>query len=333
MRLRILFICSFFYIEAISCDVCNVFEYANRQNKHYIGVFYRNRMFNGFATLDHPHKYQLMPSPNARVEHEPESNQNTIFNQTKKDYEYYQTVEIRGNYAISQKVNIQVILPYNWSEVYYNEVTQLISPTRPVIKKDSLYGTSGIGDIVVMSDYIKSFETGNWKHILKPGIGIKLPTGSISKQHLDGNKFHPDLQPGTGSWDFIFRANYLVTNDIVGLDFFSNYRFCTQNSNQYTFGNRFNITAQMYYTFILKKIKILPKIGAYSEYASFDQKSDIKLKNTGGYTHFAQIGLDLIFGKMILQTIFQKPYFEFLNGDVAGNAGRLSVGLIYNFGE
>ncbi|TAG56963.1 MAG: hypothetical protein EAZ27_03825 [Cytophagales bacterium] len=331
MKLKYLKLILFTFYNIYSCDVCNVFEYANRQNSHYIGVFYRNRMFNGFSTLNHQHQYQINPSSNTRQEHEPESNENTQFNKTQRDFEYYQTLEIRANYAISQKFNLQVFLPYNWSDVYYNEVTQFINPSRPVVKKDSAYGTNGIGDIILMIDYVKNIETGKWKHIIKPGLGLKLPTGSILKKHNEGTFFHPDLQPGTGALDIILRANYLVTNDLWGFDIFTNYRICNQNSKNYTFGNRFNITTLTYYTFNIKSIKILPKLGVYTEFAQNDKKDNIKLTNTGGYTYFVHTGFDLILGKCVVQAIFQKPYFEYLYGDIAGNAGRLSLGLIYNF--
>lgn len=331
LRFFFFFITSFF--DLFACDVCNVFEYANRQNNHYIGVFYRNRMFNGFSTLDHNHVYQAMPNYNTgnRLAHEPDNSSTTTFKQTQQDFEFYQTVELRANYAISSKINVQCILPYNWSSVYYSQVTEFLGATKPIVKKDSIYGTSGIGDVVVMADYIHSIETGNWKHIIKPGLGLKLPTGTIQNKYPTGKLYHSDLQPGTGSLDILLRANYLVTNDLWGFDFFSNYRFCFTNAIHYSFGNRFNITTLAYYTLMIKSLKILPKVGIYTEFAKNDTFEGKTLQNTGGYTYFAHLGLDILLGNIVIQTTFQKPYFEYLYGDIPGNAGRLTLGLIYTF--
>ncbi len=333
LKYNIFFILNLTIFSVFGCDVCNVFEYANRQNAHYVGVFYRNRMFNGFSSLAHNHTYQPIPNynPGARLAHEPESNATTTFAQTKYDFEFYQTVEIRANYALSSKINIQAILPYNWSSVYYSQVTEFLGATKPIVRKDTTYGTSGVGDVVLMADYIIAKETGFWKHLIKPGIGLKMPTGSISKTYNTGKTLASDLQPGTGSLDLLFRANYLVTNDVWGFDLFTNYRICTTNALGYSFGNRFNITALAYYTFKIKKAKILPKVGIYTEYAQNDKVRNIKLINTGGYTYFSHFGIDFMLGNVVFQVTFQKPYFEYLYGDIPGNAGRLSLGLIYSF--
>lgn len=322
-----------FYLTTTACDVCNVFEYANQRNQNYVGIFYRNRFFNGYQSLNQPNAYQFFPSTNsnARTEHVPDNEQGTKFNRSSTDYEFYQTIEIRANYAISKKINLQLIAPLNFSSVYFSNVSQYIGPTIPIIKKDSAYGTSGIGDIILMSDYIKTMLAGNIKHILKPGIGLKLPTGSVSRKHNEGGNMSYDLQPGTGSLDILLRLNYLVTNDKWGADVFTNYRVCTPSSTQMQFGNRFNVSTFLYYTIPVKKIKILPRIGIYAETAARDFYEKKQLKQTDGHTLFYQFGADIMVGRFVFQTIFQKPFYENLNGDVQGNAGRLAFGLVFNF--
>lgn len=333
MRLIFSFLFVFFSFFASACDVCNVFEYANQRNQNYVGVFYRNRFFNGYQSLNQPNNYQFFPSsnPNARTEHVPDNEQGTRFNRSSKDFELYQTVELRANYAISKKFNFQLIVPFNFSSVYFKNVSQYIGPTSPIITKDSAYGTSGIGDIILMGDYVKTKLTGNIKHIFKPGFGLKLPTGSVARKHTDGGIMSYDLQPGTGSLDFIFRFNYLITNDKWGADVFTNYRLCTQSSTQMQFGNRFNVSTFVYYTFSIKNIKILPRIGLYAETAASDYFQKKIQSQTGGHTFFYQFGADFMAGKFVFQAIFQKPFYENLTGDVQGNAGRLAFGLIFNF--
>lgn len=316
-----------------ACDVCNVFEYANQRNQNYVGVFYRNRFFNGYQSLNQPNNYRFFPNsnPNARAEHVPENEEGTQFNRSEKDFEFYQTVELRGNYAISQKVNLQVIVPFNSSSVYFGNVSLYNGALSPIVKKDSAYGTSGLGDIILMTDYVKTYVTGNVKHIFKPGFGLKLPSGSVSHKHNEGNVLSYDLQPGTGSLDFLFRANYLVTNDKWGVDLFTNYRLCTRSYSQMKFGNRFNVSSFFYYTIKVKELKFLPRMGLYAEAALQDTYAEKTLAQTGGHTVFYQFGMDFMVGKFVFQTIFQKPFHEKLNGDMQGNAGRLALGLIFNF--
>lgn len=333
LRNRYFYILSMFLpLTSFACDVCNIFEYANRTNKSYIGVFYRNRFFNGYQHLDNEHIYDLNTSnfqnENARIAHVP-SSEKAIFNQHKSDYELYQTIEIRANYTLKSRWNFQLILPYQFTQVYYKQVVVLQPIPTPI--QDSTININGLGDAIVSVDYT-FVKDKNWlRQMIRPGFGLKLPTGSSAISSADGSVFKYDLQPGTSSFDIISRLNYLITNDVWGLDMFINYRMSIRGSNQVKLGDRWNIMGNIYYTIGKNSTKLLPKIGLYYEASNYDYTFSNRENHSGGKTLFAQIGADFMTKRFTFQFLFQKPIYERLNGNVIGNAGRLMGGLVYNF--
>lgn len=319
---------SFHVNFVLACDICNIFEYANRRNRSYVGVFYRHRFFNGYANESQQNQYFLNPQPlqtaNARQAHIPEA-EGTTFYRNKSDYEMYQTIELRGNYAYRKNWNFQLIMPYVISQLYYKTVWSSGSPIQ-----DSVLRINGLGDAIVVADYTYSFEKGKFKHILKPGIGLKMPSGKYLAGK-NGKIYGYDIQPGTSSFDIIGRLNYLVTNDKWGLDLFLNYRYCLKGKNEVQFGNKWNAMTSLYYTLKFHEFSFLPKVGCYYEFSEKDRfRGEIK-NLTGGYTWFYQTGVDVMYKQFIVQFLFQKPFAEKLNGPVIGNAGRLMVGVVYNF--
>ncbi len=311
-----------------SCDICNIFEYANRRNQSYVGVFYRQRFFNGYDYKSEPNRYYINPASlqaaNARENHVPEEEGTQFFNH-KNDFEMYQTIELRGNYAYKKHWNFQLIIPYVHSQLYYKQVWQ-----SPYPVKDSSFNINGFGDAIVAADYTHTFETGWIKHIVKPGLGLKIPTGKYNAG-ANSKTYGYDIQPGTSSVDIIARLNYLITNDKWGADVFLNYRYCTKGENNVQFGNKWNAMANFYYTLKINEISFLPKIGNYYEFSERDKLNGNIREFTGGYTWFYQAGIDIMYKQFIVQTLFQKPYAEKLNGQVIGNAGRLMLGVVYNF--
>jgi hypothetical protein len=327
--IRVLFIFIFLGFYALGCDVCNIFEYANRTNQSYIGLFYRNRFFNGYDYINHSNQYFAYHSINenevSRIEHNPDFGSQTFVDKTIKDTQKFHALELRFNYSFKAKWNFQLIAPFLWNQIYY---AQVITFPRQAI--DSTLKNSGIGDPLITVERIFTVYTGMTKHILKPGLGVKFPLGSTTAT-LNNKIYDYELQSGTGSTDFIFRFSYLVTNDKWGADAFINYRINTLGRNDIHLGDRFNAMTNIFYTIGSKKIKVLPKIGAYFEWGERDKNVQQTLLSTGGKTLFAQFGTDIMLDKIIIQLLFQLPVYEKLNGKVIGNAGRLNIGLIYNF--
>ena len=330
MRILLLLICSLCFTSLFACDVCNVYEYANRTNKSYVGVFYRNRIYNGYADLGQNHEYFIDPQnlQSARVAHQPES-YGLIVDRSKLDYERYQTIELRANYAIHEKWNVTIFAPYIMNEIHYQRVYQ--SP-QPV--KDTTMSISGLGDIILGGEYVLKKGENNFRHYIKPGLAVKMPTAPYAKQSNEGIMLPQELQRGTGSWDFILRSNYTITyKDNLGIESSLSYKLTTASPKGYKFGNRMNLMANLFYVFAVKEnvVRIIPKTGIYYEESSADKQSGTDILGSGGNSIFYNGGLDLNIKMVTFQFLYQKVLTEQLNGNVMGNAGRLQMGLLYNF--
>ncbi len=316
-------------LQTLACDVCNVYEYANRNNKSYIGAFYRYRLFNGYSQLGNDHNFSLQPQNNtARIMHDPES-YGLYVDRTPKDYERYQTMEIRGNWAIREKWNLTVFIPFVSNEIYFAKVYKTPYPVS-----DSIMRMSGLSDIIVGGEYVHTIEKGDFKHFLKPGVMLKLPTGKSNGRSPNGEQYQYELQPGTSSWDFILRGAYTVTyKNKLGLENYLSYKLTTRGTNDHLLGNRFNWMGNVFGVIEAKEdvLRLIPKVGVYFEQARADYQGMTEVSGSGGYSWFYNLGLDVSIKAFTVQFMYQRIMNERLNGNVMGNAGRLQTGVIFNF--
>lgn len=315
----------------LACDICNFFDYANRQNNSFVSVFYRYRLFNNYAGNTGTFFVDENNYKNARIAHSGHD-EDVIFEKTAFDYTKFESYELRFNYSLNQRYNFQVILPYERNEIYHKTVYNN-ADNKP--GTDSTMLVQGFGDAIFLAEYVKTFGDITLKHFIKPGIAVKMPTGQFQQKSSSDNEAFPyDYQTGTGSIDFIARLNYMLTTDQWGIQFNTNYKWNTQGKHGYTFGNSLNTTLMGFYKFNVNMLNIFPRAGGYLEYAAQDRKDGQITKITeesGGHAVFANMGADFVFKDFIVRGIYQKPVYNDLNGRVMQNAGRLNLGVIYNF--
>lgn len=324
--------------KGMACDACNLYEYTSLKNRSYAAFFYNNRLFNGYDHLGYSSKYTL--TPNSTFQQKGTHFPNSVIKPNQNDYELYQTFEARVNINLNDKYNLLFIVPHRKATLYFSEVYPEVGPVT-----SQEVTISGIGDAIIGVERLNNY-LGVFTHRLKYGVAIKMPTGEHERRDAHNFMYDPVVQPGTGSWDFIFRATYLtVYEEKIGLSAFINARVNTKSSikpnpndsesSQYKFGNRLNFNMNLFY--ILKKgdLQLVPKSGVYYESASHDwlYTSDTQntVDGTGGNTWFWNVGLDINYKVFTLQSMWQKPISDKLNGNQIGNAGRLMVGAIYNF--
>ncbi|HTF80264.1 MAG TPA: hypothetical protein VL947_01010 [Cytophagales bacterium] len=310
-------------VTSTACDVCNIYDYTGRQNKTFVGIFYRYRVMNGYSHI-HPevHKF-VINDPNARTAHDIEGT-GFYHHKTNKDFQTYHVVDLRFNYALKDKINIGCIVPMLFNKAHYAEIYY---DTKPV--SDSTVHTMGLGDVLIFSDYVFSWERDDKKAFVKPGFALKVPTGN-DNLGANGMRYPHEIQTGTGSIDFLLRLNANVRRHNLGAEWLSSYRINTVHDN-YKFGNSFNATLNPYYVVDLNdNLSIVPKIGTYAEIFTADRQGPTKRTDTGGNTWYGNVGLDVLYGNFIVQTLFQKPLIDKLQGQQLGNAGRVVVGLVYN---
>jgi hypothetical protein len=317
-----LFFVFVFSVSALACDVCNLVEYPNRGNVHYIGFLFRFRGFNGYQHLSQKHSINHT-FRSARVEHEPTA---MFIDKSQKDWERYYTYELRINYNFDKKWNFLVLIPYQQNLIYYHNV---YVPAQPV--RDTLIRVNGWGDALGGIEKIFNLKSQTSNFLLKPGLALKFPTGNYKKK-IGNTLVDPVIQTGSSSYDGIIRFSGIVSDDKKGVELITNYRINFTGLNGYKFGNRINFQSNVYYTiFTDVYARIVPKAGYYGELSYKDRFKGILIDYTGGHTSFIHVGLDILIYKIQLSFSFEKPIYENLNGPVIGNAGRFIGSAFLNF--
>lgn len=309
--------------DATACDVCNIFEYSTVEQRSFIGIFYRYRMFNGYAALGQSNN--MFPTRKSTL-HEPED-AGFLAEKSQRDYETYHTWEIRLNHTIKNKVNLMLILPYRRNTAYYANVIDAPKPQH-----DSLFVSKGWGDMVLAADYMIKFDCKNGAHILRPGLAMTLPTGQFNEEVSNGELHDPILQPGSSAYAFILRLNYQYFNQInkYGFTASTNYKKSTTGENGYLFADSYNLQTNVFYQKGLGNWNLVPRLGAYFESAGSNTWNDNIQTLTGGDTVFGDIGLDINKKAVTFQAVYQMKLYEKLEGNQIGNAGRLNLGIVCN---
>ncbi len=196
----------------------------------------------------------------------------------------------------------------------------------------------GIGDIVLMSQFN---ILNNVDRKASIGGGIKFPTGSIGEfnETLD-LLLPPDLQPGTGAWDFIAVAQFLENNvffENLNLSAGTTYRITTaaprfDQQQQYKFGNILQSFVGFNRPIYLDKALITPQITARYRYAFHDQTNGFKTTNTGGHWVYLIGGVETFFNKKFgISLTAEVPVYWNLEGVQLTTTYKLIGGVVFNF--
>lgn len=305
-----------------ACDVCNIYEYKPyNTNGNYIGFFYHLRKFNGYKHLNQSHNF-FNSDPNM---HDFEGS-GMFLEREQQDYEIYQTTAARLNLRFGEKVNFLVIMPCEFIEIHNETVWSYIDPV-----KDTTMALQGPGDLITAIDYSFNLGKDGKQHTLRPGLAVKWPTGVFNKKNEEDRVFDPEMQPGSGSMDFIFRLNYLrLSKSGFGQMASFNYKITGPSRQRYQFANSVNSQFDLFYQYDLMAEKFLiPKIGLYAEASGYNTWNGKPDQFTGGSVYLLDLGFDLQVKRFTFQALFQPVLADFRNGKQIGNAGRLNLGLIY----
>jgi len=312
----------FFFVSTYSfgCDGCNVFvNFSPNDYKNRISLFTRNRMMIGEYN-----KFGLM----TLTKHASHGNDPSFWNN--QVIEHYNTVELRGSFFVKEVWKTTLILPF------VNNHQSVGDQNRYII--------NGFSDPVIMESYqvYNSFKSDSKKklvHRLEVGVGVKIPLGTINKTY-DAGVPNLDLQPGTGSFDFLGSITYITKYKQFGIYSNLNYKFNMYNSDDYKYGNTTNLTLNAFYQTKGNTITFMPSVGVYVEQMSFDNNryylSNIitftEYTDTGGEILFANLGLKMFIADFVLTTEFQNVLGSQLNGYTQLlTRHRINVGLTYNF--
>src|SRR5690606_27918783 len=98
------------------------------------------------------------------------------------------------------------------------------------------------------------------KHNLMAGGGIKLATGNYQNSS-EGELLNPNLQLGSGSYDFLANIIYTIRYNKIGINTDVTYKYNTENKNHFKFGNKIGASARLFTILKIKECAIMPNAG------------------------------------------------------------------------
>lgn len=296
MKLFLLFVLATAPGLLYACSVCG--GSSNSQNlgvlpqfnKHFIGIQYLSKSFLNEENADHI--------------------------SAKRPSDHYQNVQLWGRYTISSRIQLFAFLPYAYNRSNHDGLPLTIN---------------GIGDASIIANYrlIRADDCNPvWKHSMQFGGGVKLPTGRYVPG--TGSEGLPNMQPGTGSWDFITNINYSLQYKKTGLSIDGNYTINTANSNAYKFGNRLGMSILGYHTLTGKGYSVLPLAGARIEtYAKDFQNFDKRWRDdlTGGRVVFATFGLQAFYKRIGFNANYSLPLAQAYSDNMVSAGRKMEAGI------
>ena len=282
---------------------------------------------NGYSSLNNNPNFtfngsNLRSYPNAHTGHGVEAKK---INPSTKDYESYQTLDLRFNYNLKKKWNLLLNVPISKNSIYYNEVIQ------GGYIDDSLRIHQGLGDILIAIDKVATIENNNFKHTLKYGVGLFLPTGSIQKE----NNIDPAHYTGRGGFEPIIRASYsLKINQTWGI--MANTSLATgttfkTNDIDYHFGKRFNAQTNLFYSFNKGSSGFIPMLGLYYENISSDYANKVQVNGTSSKALFTNVSFGYSIKETMIRLEWQKPIHQITSDLQLYNSGRMNLTALHYF--
>jgi len=236
--------------------------------------------------------------------------------------EQYSVLEWWAGWNIGKKFRLMATIPYSFDE----KRQQGIRLTK-----------NGPGDVSVTGYYqlISSRKTVGSKLLVQSlwiGAGIKAPTGKyIATDRSDNAKTANLFQLGTGSTDFTLSALYDLRLQDAGINTLAAWKLNTTNSAGYNYGNKLNVTTQLYYKFRVKdRLTIAPNAGIQYENSGKDIDHAFIADISGGELVMGTIGLEMWYKNIAIGGSFQTPFSQNLaNGIIkANNRAMLHISFL-----
>lgn len=295
-------------IYAHACDVCSIFEGIRPYDfNHRLGFWQRSRLHQG--TLE-PFQTQSL------AKHLEEEEAVFIGDEYK---EIFATYELRGSYQFNERWSVFGMLP--------------IVQRERMINGSDAGSSSGFGDPVLMARYAPllskaSAANSNFRHRLVCGLGLKFPLGATKLQR-EGEALDHDLQPGTGSYDFLAQFEYMAKYKRFGVLINGMGRRNTLNLSGYLHGHVVSASWQHFIILGNEERSFLPFIGVYAEQLTADHEDGAVLNNTGGRYLFANLGMEFLIKNVSIQATWQGIMAQEQRGTQIPVVSQLQFGLTY----
>ncbi|HRW89120.1 MAG TPA: hypothetical protein P5027_04135 [Flavobacteriales bacterium] len=300
-------------LPAQACDVCGLFLGVQPHDRtSSFGLFYRYRLLEGDIASP-------ALAPGLRLlKHggHSEAPAGTV----ERYRELYQVMELRADLWLGERWNVMVQLPLvnNYQSINGYSSADLYGMSDPVVLGRYLVANTKCGP-----------DEDRTVHRFMLGGGVKLPLG---RHDLDyrGEAVAPDLQPGSGSWDGLATAEYIVRRGSFGGMVNTIGRFNGADDQGYARGHGLSSTAELFLVREGKKLSWAPSVGAYSEWLAHDRQDGEELAGTGGSTVFAHVGSRVWWRSWVLTLYYQRAISSSMGELMVPNRERLITGIAYN---
>lgn len=239
-----------------------------------------------------------------------------IFNNSPWVDENFNTVQAWARIPIAKNIQLSAQVPYH----FFNR--DLSTGYQEV---------DGLGDITVLGLYTVYQTTQDstaFTHVLQAGGGLKAPTGRYDS--ANNGSVNPSFQLGTGSWDYLIAAEYVIRHKNLGLNAMANYVFKTENDKNYQFGNQLNYAATLFYVFEKSNYSLVPQAGLAGETYATNRQYGIDVPQTSGNILLGKLGLEAGTGNFSAGVNAMLPITQNLTGGRVEANYRLSVNLNYS---
>lgn len=235
-----------------------------------------------------------------------------------------QSILIQSGYNISKSISIDFLFSLVQQE---REITHF--------NNTDYIRTRGIGDAVVLLKY-RVHQISNYHQDFFVGFGSKLPTGKSDYKTASGIQLNADLQPGSGTYDFIYWSHYRRNIDFrPSLNIFGRLIYKQNGTNNeyltnqaYKFGNEFQGILGISDQLLIKNLLLNPGIAIKYKNRSKDIINDFQLDNTGGDWVFLVTSLGVNINRNFIFNIDPEiPIFTKVDGTQLSTNFRISIGV------
>ena len=189
----------------------------------------------------------------------------------------------------------------------------------------------GTGDITVLGLYTvyqTKKDSTVFTHTLQAGGGVKAPVGKYDA--ANNGSVNPSFQLGTGAWDYLLAAEYVIKRQSLGFNAMLNYAFKSKNKEEYQFGNQLNYAGTFFYVIEKNSFTIVPQAGLAGEVYATNRQYGQDVPQTKGDILLGKVGVEAATGKYSVGLNGMLPIAQNLTGGRVEANYRWSVNLNYS---
>jgi hypothetical protein len=261
------------------------------------------------------------------------------FRQPDQEHDEVQTINsrdiLRFKYGIADRVGFNLELPFIHREHGHFNLDQ---------DEWEAWNFSGLSDMTVSGQVAVLLPPSEFSPYLSFLVGAKLSTGVTNAKNAEGEEAEVTIQPGTGSTDIIFGANYrqaILSVPGVSDGFYSTlpllvdltYRINGKGIEDWQAGNTLIASIGTEYQFTRRAGLLFQVNGRFQEHADAGRidPAEVPPGNTGGTWIFASPGLRVqLSDALSAYTYTQIPVYQNVNGIQQTANLNLQFGLSFN---